>query len=124
MAGSDNLTPYVKGQSGNPAGKPKGTKNRQTIVRELIQAIHIDGLRTNEEAMTVAVINKALAGDVTAWEKLMDSAHGKVTDKVAVSAQVTNMGRVTAVPVGNPAEEIPLTFNVGEEPQNVENEDE
>jgi hypothetical protein len=34
-----------------------------------------------EYAATKAIADKAVAGDVTAWEKLMDSAHGKLTDK-------------------------------------------
>lgn len=31
--------PFVKGQSGNPAGKPKGIKNRETLLREERRAI-------------------------------------------------------------------------------------
>ena len=31
--------PFKKGQSGNPAGKPKGIKNRDTLLREERRAI-------------------------------------------------------------------------------------
>ncbi len=31
--------PFVKGQSGNPAGKPKGIKNRATLLQEERRAI-------------------------------------------------------------------------------------
>lgn len=85
MAGFDN----IKGQGfhthperRNTAGKPKGTRNRSTIVRELLEAI-VEGSsgQTVVDAMTAAVIAKALNGDVQAWDKLMDSGYGKVIEK-------------------------------------------
>lgn len=33
----ENLNPWKRGQSGNPADKLKGTRNRSTIVREMIE---------------------------------------------------------------------------------------
>ena len=30
---------WTKGESGNPSGRPKGCKNRSTIVRELLEVI-------------------------------------------------------------------------------------
>jgi hypothetical protein len=33
--GTKNLTPWQPGESGNPDGRPKGTKNLASIVREL-----------------------------------------------------------------------------------------
>lgn len=67
--------------SPNPNGRPKGAKNRQTIVKEILELQHETG-QTYEYVATKAVADKATAGDVTAWDKLMDSAYGKLTDKV------------------------------------------
>lgn len=67
--------------SPNPNGRPKGSKNRQTIAKEILELQHETG-QTYEYVATKAVADKATAGDVTAWDKLMDSAYGKTTDVV------------------------------------------
>jgi hypothetical protein len=51
--------PFRKGQSGNPAGKPKGTRNRSTLAAELL-------LEGEAEALTRKAVELALAGDTTA----------------------------------------------------------
>jgi len=63
-------------------GKPKGTRNRSTIVREAIEAILKGTDQQVVDSMTAAIIEKAMGGDVPAFKELMDSAYGKVTDKV------------------------------------------
>jgi hypothetical protein len=50
---------FVPGQSGNPAGKKPGTRNRVTLLRDYLDA-------AEEEAVARVVIDKALAGDVAA----------------------------------------------------------
>lgn len=67
----------------NKGGRPVGSKNRSTLVRELLEA-RLDEKHTYAQAMTKAVMEKALAGDTNAWDKLFDSAFGKVTDKQEV----------------------------------------
>lgn len=49
--------PFVKGQSGNPAGKKLGTKNRKTL---LLQELERDG-----SALAAAIKAKALEGDAS-----------------------------------------------------------
>jgi hypothetical protein len=51
--------PFVKGQSGNPAGKPKGARNRATLAAEAL-------LEGEAEALTRKAVEMALAGDVAA----------------------------------------------------------
>jgi Family of unknown function (DUF5681) len=51
--------PFKPGQSGNPAGKPKGARNRSTIAAELL-------LEGEAKALTRKAIELGLAGDTTA----------------------------------------------------------
>ena len=82
-----NMIPPVKGEIRNPNGRPKGSRNRSTIVREMLEALHASG-RPNVDAMTAAIVNKALNGDVMAWDKLMDSGYGKITDKTDIAGSL------------------------------------
>lgn len=80
----EDLTPWSTGQSGNPKGRPKGSKNRSTIARrwlEVEQSIKnpITGeteTLSQEDIMTLAQIKKARQGDVNAYKALMDSGYG------------------------------------------------
>ena len=51
--------PFAPGQSGNPAGRPKGARNRATVAAEAL-------LEGEAEALTRKAVELALAGDVTA----------------------------------------------------------
>jgi hypothetical protein len=85
MNKEDNLKPnWGKGESGNPNGRPKGSKNRSTIARQYLDLItkhknvltgEIESL-SQEEMITLAMLNKASKGDVNAYKAVMDSAFG------------------------------------------------
>lgn len=78
------ITPWEPGVSGNANGRPKGSKNRSTVAREMLAILEtgnhpITGLEqqfTQEELITLALIRKARRGDVPAYTALMNSAHG------------------------------------------------
>lgn len=87
----DNLKPaWSKGQSGNPAGRPKGSKNRSTIAKywlSIEQDLKNPLTGTNEtmsqeDLMTLALIKKAREGDVSAYKALMDSGYGAPIQQV------------------------------------------
>lgn len=79
-----NLKPFEKGESGNPAGRPKGSKNRSTIARRWLEVNQnlknpLTGeseTMSQEDLMTLALIKKAREGDVSAYKALMDSGYG------------------------------------------------
>jgi hypothetical protein len=71
-------TRFKKGESGNPAGRPKGTKNLTTLFeKELKQRVVVteNGRRrsiTKQEAMVKHLVNKAVSGDRPLMQLLLD----------------------------------------------------
>ena len=57
--------PFRRGQSGNPAGKPKGTRNRATLAAEAL----LDG---EAEALTRRAVEAALGGDMVAMRLCLE----------------------------------------------------
>lgn len=109
---SKNLKPWEKGQSGNPEGRPKGSRNRSTIVREWLDANATDGEKGKvADQLVRALIQTALKGNVQAFRELMDSAYGKVSEKVDTSGPIVMMPSIKMRM--NNGETKELTFNVG-----------
>lgn len=82
MANEHNLIPAKPGEVRNPKGKPKGTRNRSTIVREALEAILAGTDQQVVDGITAAAIAKALTGDIPAFKELMDSGYGKNPDSL------------------------------------------
>ena len=61
---------FTKGQSGNPAGRPVGSKNKSTHFRELLE----DDL----PALVSELRDKALEGDMNAMRLLLERLVPKV----------------------------------------------
>jgi hypothetical protein len=80
----DNLKKFEKGESGNPNGRPKGSRNRSTIARQWLEVNQKlknpltgqEETMSQEDLMTLALIKKAREGDVSAYKALMDSGYG------------------------------------------------
>lgn len=90
-ASKANLKPFEPGQSGNPAGLPKGTKQRGTIAAKWLEAAMSGFDPVNKKragysvedwlvlAMVSAVILKR---DVRAFIALMDCVYGKIAQPI------------------------------------------
>ncbi len=84
------LKPFDKGESGNPNGRPKGSKNRSTIARHWLQVNQNlknpltgqEETMSQEDLMTLALIKKAREGDVNAYKALMDSGYGAPVQQI------------------------------------------
>lgn len=106
MSSLDNLKPaWKKGESGNPNGRPKGSRNRSTIAKQWLEVSQkiknpITGKEEDleqQDIMTLALIKKARNGDVSAYKELMDSAYGKIMQPTDIttkgdSLNVINIG--------------------------------
>jgi hypothetical protein len=88
-----NLKMIKKGEVRNPKGKAPGTKNRSTILAELLKLKVLDkngkkavhplvgkGDINFEELVDVALIKKAAAGNIDAIKEIKDTIHGKMTE--------------------------------------------
>lgn len=86
---------WEKGQSGNPKGRPKGSKNRSTVARKWLEVLEriknpITGDEeqlSQEDISTLAQIKKARKGDTAAYKALLDSAWGSPKTTADVSFQ-------------------------------------
>ena len=87
----DNLKkPWKKGESGNPSGRPKGSKNRSTIARYWLSTTEkvknpITGLEeemSQEDLITLSQIKKAREEDTGAYMALMDSGYGSPVQQI------------------------------------------
>lgn len=90
MANEENLIKFKKGQSGNPKGRPVGSKNRSTIAKKWLDieqnlknplTSKVENM-SQEDLITLALIRKAREGDVQAYQKLMDSAYGQPLQQI------------------------------------------
>ena len=81
---------FKKGESGNPNGRPKGSRNRSTIARQWLEVNQnlknpLTGeneTMSQEDLMTLALIKKAREGDVAAYKALMDSGYGAPVQQI------------------------------------------
>lgn len=105
MANNSNLTPWKPGQSGNPLGKPKGTKHLSSWIQDmLLDENYISLIRRGYEieeyrgapikAMIAAQIQLAMNGNQKAFEVLAKYGYGS---KVITDTAETN----TPVPILN-----------------------
>ena len=96
MSKEDNLKPaWNKGESGNPNGRPKGSKNRSTIAKKWLEVNQSlknpltgeNETMSQEDLMTLALIKKARDGDVAAYKALMDSGYGAPLQQIDQSIE-------------------------------------
>ena len=97
MANKDIEPRWEKGESGNPAGRPKGSRYRSTIAKhwlEVNQSLKnpltgIEETMSQEDLMTLALIKKAREGDVNAYKALMDSGYGSPIQQIDQTLEQT-----------------------------------
>lgn len=85
---NEELNQFKPGESGNPSGRPRGTKNLSTILREMLQEeIEVD-VNGNKEKKTLSdvlvrkLIQKANSGDVRALTEIFDRTEGKAKQEI------------------------------------------
>ncbi len=85
----ENLKPFPKGVSGNPAGRPKGVKNISHYLKKISKKrIEVKDPITKKlmkkeiaEAVALKIIQLALAGELYAIREMLDRTEGKAIQK-------------------------------------------
>lgn len=101
MASSDNLDPhkFEKGNSGNPKGRPKGSKNLSTALKDALGRLAPDSVVdakfirefckgrkrvTVADALAARLIFDAIKGEAWAFKEIGDRTEGRPTPGVTV----------------------------------------
>jgi hypothetical protein len=100
---NENINQFKKGESGNPNGRPKGTRNRSTIARQWLEVNQnlknpLTGeneTMSQEDLMTLALIKKARDGDVNAYKALMDSGYGAPIQQIEQQQTTVDLSELT-----------------------------
>lgn len=109
MANEQNLKPFPKGVSGNPAGRPRGVENSRT---RLLRILELTQKKRNPvtgedeefsiaEQMDLQLINKALKGDLKAYEILFDRLEGKPKQTTDINANIQGSVEIIVEPDAN-----------------------
>jgi hypothetical protein len=100
---NESKNQFKKGESGNPNGRPKGTRNRSTIARQWLEVNQnlknpLTGeneTMSQEDLMTLALIKKARDGDVNAYKALMDSGYGAPVQQIEQQQTTVDLSELT-----------------------------
>jgi hypothetical protein len=105
------LTPVKPGQVLNPNGKPKGTRNVSTVLRELLASQDPDGCYATPlcKKLLQLAYNK---DDLNAIKEILDRIEGKVPNRNFVSGDPENPHGVT-INVNKPIVDKSITQVVG-----------
>lgn len=94
-------TQFQPGESGNPAGRPKGSRNLSTILREMLSEeveIEIEGKKEKcefQEAIVKQLLRKANKGNLRAIQEIFDRVDGKAKQQVDVTTKGEQITGVT-----------------------------
>jgi len=92
------LTPWKPGQSGNPAGRPKGSLNLTTVLKHFLKEkieVEKDGKiikLSKDKVLILKLIEKAIKGDIKAIEKVWDRIEGKpIQPNINIEGELINI---------------------------------
>lgn len=86
-------TRFKPGQSGNPKGRPVGSRDYRDIYRDALTKIAETNDMSPEELETILEetgLKKALKGDFKFWQDIRDRIHGKPKQAVEIGGELPN----------------------------------
>jgi hypothetical protein len=97
-------TQFKKGRSGNPKGRPRGTKNSATLLNEALSepvVITHNGRRktiTKKQAIMMQIVNKAASGDHRAIQLLLLNQIPLIEERLESARSATGQAPLAPVP--------------------------
>lgn len=91
---------FIQGTSGNPKGRPKGSKNKVTLLKLAAEQAFRDRNRNAIDAVLDQILMAALEGDKAARKLVWDSCMSKANvseDKAAGGKQQITVHRMNVV---------------------------
>ncbi len=86
----ENLKPFPKGVSGNPAGRPKSITLSEALRIQLCATMPGDDERTYAEEIARVLCTEAINGNVLAAREIADRAEGKPKQSVDLDMRVND----------------------------------
>jgi hypothetical protein len=89
---NEHINQFKEGESGNPNGRPKGTKNLSTILKAMLEEdveVVIDGKKERRQFQEVIIrklLKKANDGDIRAINEIFDRVEGKAKQELNVTS--------------------------------------
>lgn len=93
----NNEGKWLKGQSGNPAGRPRGSKNRITLLKMATEEAWRDRNSDKLDMLLDMIVSDAMDGDKSARKMIFDALISKANmseDKAAGDAQKITVHRM------------------------------
>ena len=88
--GIENLKPWKPGESGNPAGRPKGQRDYATIYREALIKLATLNNKTEEEIENEILSNALLSarkGDYRFYKDILDRLYGTPVSRTELTGK-------------------------------------
>jgi hypothetical protein len=94
-----NRTRWVKGQSGNPAGRPKSSGTLLKELRIVLNECDPRDKQGRTYVQTIArkMVGLAAAGSIRSTREILDRMHGKPRQSIAVSGSLETTDRQSRV---------------------------
>lgn len=79
---------FKPGQSGNPAGKPKGARHFSTLLKEAILKVAEGDDEPADRMIVRQLVDKAKKGDLSAIDRVIDRVDGKAEQNINLDADI------------------------------------
>lgn len=74
--------------NGKKGGRPVGSKSGHTLEAEAVKTLYIDLAKEHAKPVALAILQKALKGDMTAAREFNDRAFGRAPQAIQVEGEV------------------------------------